>query len=42
MHALETNKVYLHTLYPKVSFPKTRHLAARWPELAELEHFFTE
>ncbi|QIF01296.1 diiron oxygenase [Roseimicrobium sp. ORNL1] len=42
MHALESNKVYLHTLYPKVSFPKTRHLAARWPELEGLEDFFTE
>jgi hypothetical protein len=42
MRELESNDAYLRTLYPKVSFPRTRHLAARWPELAGLEDFFTE
>lgn len=42
MRALESNAVYLRTLYPRTSFPKTRQLAARWPELAGLEDFFTE
>lgn len=42
MQALETNDLYLRTLYPRASFPKTRQLAARWPELAGLEHFFTD
>jgi hypothetical protein len=42
MTGLETNDSYLRTLYPKASFPKTRQLAARWPELAKLEDFFTD
>ncbi|HSI61955.1 MAG TPA: diiron oxygenase [Candidatus Saccharimonadia bacterium] len=42
MTDLEKNEAYLRTLYPKASFPKTRQLAARWPELAGLDDFFTD
>jgi hypothetical protein len=42
MKELEKNDLYLRKLYPRASFPKTRQLAARWPELAGLEDFFTD
>lgn len=41
MHSLGTNDAYLRTLYPRCVFPKTRHLASRWPELHFLGAFFT-
>ena len=41
MHSLGTNEAYLRTLYPHCVFPKTRHLASRWPELGFLGTFFT-
>jgi P-aminobenzoate N-oxygenase AurF len=42
MRSLARNGAYLHTLYPRSVFPRTRRLASRWPELHFLDEFFTE
>jgi hypothetical protein len=40
--SLAGNERFLRTLYPRSVFPQTRSLAARWPEMAWIEEFFTD
>ncbi len=42
MEALEFNQEFIHSLYPRAILPKTRMMAARWPEMLELENLFTD
>lgn len=42
LRGLATNGTYLRTLYPRSVLLRTRRLAARWPELAFLDSFFTD
>lgn len=42
MEELEFNQEFIHSLYPRAILPKTRMMAARWPEMLELESLFTD